>query len=333
MVSRCRGGKNRTMNDKQMEGDNRRRRTLAREARQQGLRPSEAGATLGSSKQPEHLRQAEREGPPPAGPHKPGPQAPARPTPRPPGPAWPRPVPEPPPAPGVRYRELVSEVGRRTGLDFDHACQAAEATVTVLARALADADRQRLLRAVPAELHDDYAVDVPSPQPRTLDQFIAQVSRIAHRPADQTRYEAQAVLSTLAQQDHDLIESLDLPPAVRDLVAPLPTGGGLVDPGGRTPPLTDEELRDALVRLPRWSGDRRALARTITLPPANLDRVLGRLDGLRRELGRGAHIARPDPQNATLVVRTNSVDAVTARDVELAHRIDSAIDEAAAGIA
>jgi hypothetical protein len=36
---------------KQMEGDNRERRKLAKEAREDGQKPSEVGATLGASKQ------------------------------------------------------------------------------------------------------------------------------------------------------------------------------------------------------------------------------------------------------------------------------------------
>jgi len=36
---------------KQMEGDNRERRKMAKEARDQGKKPSEIGATLGASKQ------------------------------------------------------------------------------------------------------------------------------------------------------------------------------------------------------------------------------------------------------------------------------------------
>ena len=39
------------MGKKEMEGDNRQRRAAAREAREQGKTASEAGATLGSSKQ------------------------------------------------------------------------------------------------------------------------------------------------------------------------------------------------------------------------------------------------------------------------------------------
>jgi hypothetical protein len=36
---------------KQMEGDNRERRQMAKEAREEGKKPSEMGATLGASKQ------------------------------------------------------------------------------------------------------------------------------------------------------------------------------------------------------------------------------------------------------------------------------------------
>lgn len=39
------------MGGKQMEGDNRERRKMAKEAREQGKSPSEIGATLGASKQ------------------------------------------------------------------------------------------------------------------------------------------------------------------------------------------------------------------------------------------------------------------------------------------
>lgn len=39
------------MSGKQMEGDNKQRRAAAREAREHGSKPSEVGATTGSSKQ------------------------------------------------------------------------------------------------------------------------------------------------------------------------------------------------------------------------------------------------------------------------------------------
>jgi hypothetical protein len=331
-----------------MEGDNERRRALARQARAEGRRPSEAGVTLGASKQFEHVERAHRDGPPPAGPHKPRPEdggpAPAGPAPA--EPSWPRwdpdelgvPTEESPPV--IRYRDLVAEVARRTGLEFELARRAAEATVTVLAWTLRDYDRRRLLDAVPTELHDDYPTEPPDSHLTTdLPSFVREVARLAHRTPEQARYQAQVVLHALAERNRGLIESLALPADIRELVAPPPTGGGLVDSTGRTAPLTDDELAEALARLPLWSGSRAALSRTISLPPGSLDRVLERLERLRRELGRGPHVGRQNHDGnenfgtAVIVVRTSSVNAVTALDVELAHRIDAAIDEAAAGMA
>jgi pterin-4a-carbinolamine dehydratase len=327
------------MGGKQMEGDNQRRRTLARRAREEGQTPSQAGVTLGASKQPEHEERAHREGPPPAGPHKPTPATPIAGIPLRPGRTWP-----PHWHPNevgistetphwIRYRELVTEVSRRADLDFDHARLAAEATTTVVARALDKKNRRAFLDGVPAELHDDYAINVPY-NPGDLNGFLNQVGRIVHRERDQARYQAQTVLSTMDEHDHDLIESVELPEYLHELLVPPPTGGGLVaGPTEQPPPLTDAELRDALARLPLWHGDRHALLRTIELPPGNLDRVLQRVARLRQEVGRAPHIGRQTPRTANLVVRTTSVDAVTRLDVELAHRVDAAILEAGAGMA
>jgi hypothetical protein len=44
---------------KQMEGDNRQRRKKAREAREEGQRPSETGGSLGASKQRTNVQDAE----------------------------------------------------------------------------------------------------------------------------------------------------------------------------------------------------------------------------------------------------------------------------------
>jgi pterin-4a-carbinolamine dehydratase/uncharacterized protein (DUF2267 family) len=326
------------MGGKQMEGDNQRRRALARRAREEGRTASEAGFTLGASKQPEHADHSERSGPPPAGPHKPVPHHSLPGTPPPPGPSWPRWDPEAvgivPNSPGwIQYRELVNEVRRRANLDFDHARLAAEATTTVLARALNEKDRRDFLGGVPAELHDAFAINVPY-APLDLNGFLIQVGTMVHRERDQARYQAQAVLSTMCEQDHDLIESLELPDYLHELLTPPPVGGGVVGiPPAAIPPLTDDELRQALAHLPLWSGDHRALMRTIVLPRENLDRVLLRLIQLRQEVGRAPHIGRLSPDAARLVVRTTSVDAVTRLDIELAHRVDAAVLEAGAGMA
>jgi pterin-4a-carbinolamine dehydratase/uncharacterized protein (DUF2267 family) len=327
------------MSGKQMEGDNQRRRTLARQARNRGQQPSEAGVTFGASKQFEHADKTKRDGPPPAGTNKPGPSK-GGPAPPPPPAAeerlWPVPDPEPArPAPGVAvigYRDLVADVGQRAGIDFEQAREGAVASILVLARALDDSDRKRLLDAVPAQLQDGPPVTAVSPR-RDLAGFLDEVARISRRTPEQARYQVQATLSALAERDRGLVDSLDLPPELRDLLAPPPAGGGLVDPTGRTAALTDDELRAALDELPYWSGTRQSLSRSLVLPPDNLERVLSRLEHLHAEIGRGPRIGRQDRSTAVISVRTNSVDAVTVLDVELAHRVDAAIDEAAAGIA
>lgn len=329
------------MSGKQKEGDNQRRRTLARRAREEGRQPSEAGVTLGASKQFERANQKRREGPPAAGGHKRSPETGGPPL-NPPReePSWPGwdpqavgvpSAPGAPIAPTVRYQEFIGEVARQTRLDFDAARTATQATITTLARAAGEADRARLLDAVPTELHDERVVDVPLPGPDLAD-FLAEVADSAGRPPEQARYQAQAVLSALAERAPGLVESLELRPDISELMAPLPIGGGVVDVGGGTAPLTDGELRAALDSLPYWSGDRQALLRTIVLPRGNLERVLQRLDLLEQEMGRGPHIGRQDDMTAVIVVRTLSVDAVTSMDVDLAHRIDAAIDEAGAGV-
>lgn len=325
------------MSGKQKEGDNQRRRTLARRAVEQGQRASEAEATLGSSKQFEHASGRRRSGPPPAGDRKPKPQQGEPSTPPPPAAqtpvmdAWVTDLTTGDGRRTIRYKQLVEETGRRAGIGFDQAKQAAEATVIALARALDAVNRERLLAAMPNALHDDYPKVTPH-QPRSLVSFLDDVARMTLRSREQARYRAQAALNALADQDGELLESLDIPTDIRDLLAPQPTGGGLVEGRRHVAALTDAEIRSALAELPYWTGDRRALVRTLVLPPDNLDRVIARLDRLRAETGRAPHIERRG-DTAIIVARTQSVDAVTALDVELAHAIDAALEEVGAGIA
>ncbi|SCL52905.1 DUF2267 domain-containing protein [Micromonospora chersina] len=319
---------------KQMEGDNQRRRALARDARERGLRPSQTGASLSASKQITSLDQRERSGPPPAGRHKPDT---TRGGPAPPPAAVaerPRPLPDERPArvTTMGYRALVDDVSRRAGVDFSTAKVAAEATVLALARALDEAERERLLEAVPVKLHDVVPVDGIERR-QDLPGFLAEVGRRSRLTPEQARYQAQATLAALADADGDLVESLRVPDGLRDLLAPPVAGGGLVGATSATAPLDEQELRDALAQLPYWSSDRQSLVRTIELPAGNLDRVLDRLDQLRGETGRGPQIGRPDQDSAVLTVRTQQVDGVTAVDVDLARRVDDAIDEAGAGMA
>ncbi|MET0417634.1 MAG: DUF2267 domain-containing protein [Actinoplanes sp.] len=326
---------------KEMEGDNRKRRTLARAAREEGHRASEAGVSLGASKQRRHAEHAERteqDGPPPEGAHKPGPRAPRPQEPPEPDPTWPR---RPPPtedtAPDtgalrLRYRELVTSAAEQIGVDFDTAREAGRAAVSVLARMLDEADRRRLLDAVPAELTEGQDLSTPMRRSDAIG-FVREVSGLLRCPPEQGRMRAQAVLGAIAAQDRDVLGTLHLPEGLAELTRPPQPGGGLVGPDGHTARIDDEEVRAALRRLPDWTGDSRALTRTLVLPPDLLERVLLRLERLKQELGRGPRISRPDEQTAQFVVRTTNVGAVTALDVELAFRVDDAITQANADLA
>ncbi|MDG4829957.1 DUF2267 domain-containing protein [Solwaraspora sp. WMMD1047] len=316
------------MSGKQMEGDNQRRRSLARQARKRGQRPSETGATLGSGKQPEHLGSGRRgERPPDLIRNRPAtePATPAR--------TWPLPDSPPgrqPTGESVRYRDLVTSIGRRLGTDFDQARVAAEATVVALVAVLDQPSRERLIDAVPTELHDGGPAANVRPH-RDLPRFLTEVARLSSRTREQARYQAQATLNALAEQDRNLIDSLDIPAELRELLEPAEIGGGLVDPGGGIAPLTDDELRAALASLPYWSGDRNALSRTIDLPPDDLDRVLGRIARLRPETGRAPSIGRQPNGSAVVLIRTARRNAVTGLDVALAHQVDAVIDGGGAG--
>ncbi|MGC4896832.1 4a-hydroxytetrahydrobiopterin dehydratase [Micromonospora sp. DT31] len=318
---------------KQMEGDNQRRRALARQARDRGMRPSQVDASLGASKQVTSLDRHARSGPQPAGRHKPDS---SRGGPAPPPVAVaerPRPLPDARPrAATLGFRDLVDDVSRRVGVGFSEARVAAEATVLSLAWALDEAERERLLDAVPLTLHDVVPVDGMERR-QDLPGFLAQVGRHSRLTPERARYRAEATFAALAAADAELVGSLHVPDGLRDLLGPTDVGGGLVGVSSATAPLTDAELRDALAALPYWSSDRRSLIRTIELPGGNLDRVLDRLDQLKTEVGRAPQIGRPDPDNAVLTVRTQQAQGVTAADVDLAHRVDAAVDEAGAGMA
>ncbi|TDC97587.1 DUF2267 domain-containing protein [Actinomadura sp. 7K507] len=230
----------------------------------------------------------------------------------------------------VKYQNLLESVSEKTGLDSGVARAAAEATVTVLARTLDEPDRDRFLDAMPGQLKGRLPVEGQVREGDEAD-FVRAVSLLAHRPPDEARLRARAVLAALAEQEPDLIAELNVPDQLRGMFAPPGVGGGVTGPTGQEAPLTPEEVDAALGALPDWSGDAGELRRTLVLPPGNLDRVLRRIDLLRDEMGRGPEVRR-GADGVQLAVRTASVDAVTALDVELASRLDDVIDEAGAGM-
>lgn len=225
------------MSGKQMEGDNQRRRALGRQSRERDRHPSQAGVTLGASKQFEHRDGKRRDGPPAAGVHKPvagregvampappaaGPPTPPAPAPPAPGRGAPGPGPLPPaPAGATRtgYQELISAIAERAGVDFPEAREAAETTVTLLAARLDSAGRQRLREAVPVQLRETMPMRGDS-LPRTLEAFLGEMAWLRGQTEEQARNQAEATLTALAERNPDLAGSLDLPPELRQLFGP-----------------------------------------------------------------------------------------------------------------
>jgi pterin-4a-carbinolamine dehydratase/uncharacterized protein (DUF2267 family) len=214
----------------------------------------------------------------------------------------------------MRYRQLVETVARRAGVSTDVARDATDATIDTLARTLRDPQRTMLLDRVPGKIRENSEAPGPAPD---VDSFVAEVSWLLGVEEPLARYRAQAVLSGVAEQEPDLVVELHIPNSLQELFEE--------PPGERGPALTDDEVAKALERLPYWSGDRHALWRFVVLPQEELDLLLQRLARLKTDYGRAPHIDRRAKDAAVLTASTASVRAVTALDVELAHRVDQII--------
>jgi pterin-4a-carbinolamine dehydratase len=230
----------------------------------------------------------------------------------------------------LQYRDLISDVRTRIGVSTEEARAAADAVIGAVARTVEPAARDRLLATVPGSIALA-TPDAPGAAP-TADALVSAVSWLTGAAPEQARYRAQAVLATVADHEPDLIDALHLPDDIRSLCADPAAGGGVTGPTGHSAPLTRDEVVAALTGLPGWTGDTRALRRTLTLPAGNLDRVLDRVARLHRDLGRGPGVTR-DGDTAVFTVCTSAIGAVTAADVDLAHRVDATIAAASPGMA
>ena len=94
---------------------------------------------------------------------------------------------------------------------------------------------------------------------------------------------------------------------------------------GPRSPLTPDELVEALVDLPRWSGDVHGLRRTVELPTfRDAVATIVAIADVAEELDHHPDI---DLRWRTLhlAVVTHSAGAVTPRDLQLAKRIDAVL--------
>jgi uncharacterized protein (DUF2267 family) len=230
----------------------------------------------------------------------------------------------------IGYEEFIEAVSRSVGIDHQSTRRVAQATFATLGETLDDTGRQRLAAAIPP-LFRQYLPRRTGRQDWDLPALVREMAQRGRQPPEQARVRAQAVLATLAEHEPSLPSELSLPDDIRGLFTPPEIGGGVTGATGHLAPLTPEEVDAALRRLPDWEGDTNGLRRTILLPPDSLDRVLDRIENLRRDLGGGVYTRRDDG-NAEVTVKTAAVDAVTAPDVDIATSIDSLIAEFGAGM-
>jgi uncharacterized protein (DUF2267 family) len=230
----------------------------------------------------------------------------------------------------IEYREFIEAVSRSAGIDHRSARRVAQATFVTIAERLDDDSRQRLAAALPP-LFRQYLPRQAGPRDWDLAALMREISQRGLQPPEQARVRAQVVLATLADREPDLPSWLPLPDDIRELFTSPEVGGGITGVTGHLAPLNPEEVDAALRRLPDWEGDTSGLRRTIVLPPDSLDRVLDRIESLRQNLGGGVYTRRNDG-NAEVTVKTATVDAVTAPDVDIAASIDGLIDEFGAGM-
>jgi uncharacterized protein (DUF2267 family) len=231
----------------------------------------------------------------------------------------------------IEYREFLEAVSQSAGLDHQSARRVAQATFVTLAEALDDDSRRRLAAVLPPLFRQYLPRRQAEPRDLDLAAFVLQVAQRGLQPPEQARVRAQVVLAALAHREPELPSSLPLSDDIRELFTPPEIGGGVTGPAGHLAPLSPDEIAAALRRLPEWEGDISGLRRTIALPPDSLDRVLDRIETLRRDLGGGVY-ARRDDGNAEVTVKTAAVDAVTGPDVDIAASIDSLIAEFGAGM-
>lgn len=92
--------------------------------------------------------------------------------------------------------------------------------------------------------------------------------------------------------------------------------------------LEPDEIDRELGVLTGWEGDQRRLRRTVEVPPGRARALLDAVAQTERDMD---HHARVEDQQGTVTfeVWTHSLDRVTDMDLELARRINEAVDAVA----
>jgi len=233
----------------------------------------------------------------------------------------------------LAHRELLAAIAARAGLDPpDAARQPAEVILVAVAGRLDDMGREALEQTLPNQLSRLVHGSAPLNPPESKAAFLQTVASDLDTSPERARVLSQAVLSALADQDATTAETVrgQLPEDFGDL---------FTAPGEGPPPdraataalpeptdLTADEVAEALDSLPSWSGDVRALERTVVLPPGVGQEIRDRIGRVEQAMNHHAVIEEA-PDGTTFRVWTHARGVVTDLDVELARRISEIIEE------
>ncbi|MBD0421788.1 4a-hydroxytetrahydrobiopterin dehydratase [Streptomyces sp. TRM S81-3] len=233
----------------------------------------------------------------------------------------------------VAHERLTEEVASRAHLSkADDAAHTVRVVVAGLAHRLDMPLRQRLRQAMPGPERDAAYAIVP-PAHDTPAGLLEEVARNLQTPQERADRLTHAVLSVIADEDPALGRALreGLAPSYAELfTAPESSPERLSAAGDAPAPLSNEEVRTELRRRPQWSGDSHRLTRTVGLPADRTAPLLRQVEKDARELRHKVdHTTTGD--GITFTLRTRSVDAVTRADLEMADRIDAAVDAVGSG--
>ncbi|WP_343908332.1 DUF2267 domain-containing protein [Nocardioides aquiterrae] len=233
----------------------------------------------------------------------------------------------------MAHRELLEAIAERAGLDPpDTARRPAESVLVGVARRLDGPSRAALGSTLPSHLATLVGESAPLRRDQGRTPFLQTVASELDTTPERARFLAQAVLAALADRDAPTAEAVrsQLPDDFAELFAA---------PGDGPPPdraataalpeptdLTADEVAAALASLPGWTGDVRALERTVDLPPGIGEEFRNRI--AREEQAMNHHAVVEDrPDGTVFRVWTHARGVVTDLDVELARRISAIIEE------
>jgi uncharacterized protein (DUF2267 family)/pterin-4a-carbinolamine dehydratase len=230
----------------------------------------------------------------------------------------------------MKYQDLIESVRDRVQLDdSEHARQAVEAVLATLGHCMTPDARTQLAEHLPGLLEP--AMEVPGDtEIRDSEALLIEIAYRIDSTPERARYIGEALLETLREMDPDLVDELrgELHTDLLETLEPEdepPEWAGSVDPSAPVE-LSDDEVEQALQRLPEWDGDHNAIQRTVVLPR---DRHIPLIHGVQTEARKTNNHVRidQDGDSVTFTLNTASKGVVTESDIDLAERINNVVAE------